>query len=1684
MSRTRDTADLVTLNALNAEGGRVGIGTTAKSNQLTVEGNTNITGITTASQLHSSGVIKGASVALNDASKFNVNATGNLAAQAVTANNGLNIFGDSLLVEGGTTFFGNSTTALDTRHYGDYEFRDSSNNINLKLYQSGDLDVGRNLVVTGVSTFTGIVTTSGDLFVSGNLTVSGTTQKESLSVVNAEVTGVATVKTNNVTNSNITNLVVTGVSTLGVVTSVTSIQATKFYGDGAGLTNVGVDTANVSTNTLFVVGVSTLTGIVTTTGDLYVGGVLYAGDVEKSDLVVSGIATIGTLEVGGPVQSVGVSTNYSQVTITGQSPSSLNETYQRAATGFTLDTGTIASGNALFNTDSNYYYYVASTGFDAVDKIIIFSVEDNSWFTIYNFNDPDYSEGNITNNQALGSSGIFSDSLTATTIADGGRNIPQASSDIVYVTSGGGTTGGIGVTIRTDGDGIFAGVVTATSFVGNGSNLTSIVTSLTAGDNISLNGSTGDLTITGLANTTNVSTNTLVVSGITTTATLLVGGDIQLPSSTNYAEVTLSGLSPSSFNETYARQSTGFVLDTGTVASGNAQFHADSNYYYYVATTGSSPDSRMLIYSVVDNSWMAVFNFNGTNYTEGNVSNDQAVGSSGIFNATVTATSITADGRNVPQASGSIVYSTTGGGTTTSIGATITTPGNAIFAGVVTATSFVGDGSGLTGMANTANVSTNTLNVVGVGTYGNNVIINAPGRLGVRTDSPNATVEVNGQVRINNQAGSGFEFLPDVAANGVQRILSYNRGTSEYNILSIGSSQTRFTTGTDNPANVVLTLLPNKNVGIGSTQPTSKLTVEGGALVSGATTFSNNVTISGDLVVSGTTQKSSLAVVNAEVTGIATIASNEVTNSTVTNLNVAGVTTATGLDINGNADISGNLKVDGVLTYDDVTNIDSVGVITARKGVNITSGGLAVVGVTTLQQTNLTNNVTVPNNITFAVKDNSALAFRIMEDTNEYLRVDTTDGSEAFRFKKELDTDALLSVGAGVTLANQTDIQMADNSGFAFRIREGSNEYVRFRTTDGTEEIDFTKSVKLDGGGTIAGPITYSGEIDCTLDAGTSNALDFVIDGGNRLMRFNTSQEKVHLEQGFEVDGTSQFDGIPTFNANMVISGSRDLTLDASTSNALDIVIDGGNRLVRFNTNLQKVHLEQNFEVDGDSTLAAVSVTSLNSTGNIGINTTIPTITSGSGMEIVGSTAGMRLRLTGAGNWAFVEFADENDTVKFMTGYRTSSGLYGIRPGASLNSTTGVAVDSVGNVGINITPTSRLHVNGNALIVGVVTAASLQGNAQSIQAGTIGVLGNSNDTSTSFPAIVARNFENAGTNYQGRRADGTITYSVSALGAVTATSFSGDGSGLTNVGAASTANVSTNTLNVVGVSTFGGNVSNSSFDNTSDNANAHGFRLENDNSSNISQFDFQVSTGRPDDYEAFHLYKGSSKNITFFADGNATFAGAVTAASFSGDGSALTGITGVSTANVSTNTLNVVGVSTFNDAVTIDSVAISAVQTSSESFVDSDTTLMTAAATDDRFNALGGITETTGTTTGTFRGSTGEPGTLVTTTLNYVKIGKLVITTFNTGAQSFVGYTGTFSLEGFFYAAATGIDFTGSFVSSGSVFESSNNDGMNSHLSGGSTTLELRAQDGNNASVTWSASGTDVLQGTIMYYTN
>jgi len=84
----------------------------------------------------------------------------------------------------------------------------------------------------------------------------------------------------------------------------------------------------------------------------------------------------------------------------------------------------------------------------------------------------------------------------------------------------------------------------------------------------------------------------------------------------------------------------------------------------------------------------------------------------------------------------------------------------------------------------------------------------------------------------------------------------------------------------------------------------------------------------------------------ASVTGVITATSfdGNATSATTAqgltgtpNIVVGSVTGTTGT-------FSGNVSVGGVLTYEDVTNVDSVGIVTARTGVVVSSGGLDLTG--------------------------------------------------------------------------------------------------------------------------------------------------------------------------------------------------------------------------------------------------------------------------------------------------------------------------------------------------------------------------------------------------------------------------------------------------------------------------------------------------------------------------------------------------------------------------------------------------------------------------------------------------------------------------------------------------------------------------------------------------------------------
>ena len=159
----------------------------------------------------------------------------------------------------------------------------------------------------------------------------------------------------------------------------------------------------------------------------------------------------------------------------------------------------------------------------------------------------------------------------------------------------------------------------------------------------------------------------------------------------------------------------------------------------------------------------------------------------------------------------------------------------------------------------------------------------------------------------------------------------------------------------------------NKRVGIGTTNPQATLQVG-----TGVTVFGN--------------------------AGIASFTSLKLSGGTDSTSTTTGALTVTGgVGIGLSLTVGGSVSVGGTLTYEDVANIDSVGLITARSGLEIglagVGGTVSSVGIITAPhiKTGGTNNNTALGNNALAVVYTSTGSGNIA--VGDYVLDGTTTGS-------------------------------------------------------------------------------------------------------------------------------------------------------------------------------------------------------------------------------------------------------------------------------------------------------------------------------------------------------------------------------------------------------------------------------------------------------------------------------------------------------------------------------------------------------------------------------------------------------------------------------------------------------------------------------------------------------------------
>ncbi len=365
------------------------------------------------------------------------------------------------------------------------------------------------------------------------------------------------------------------------------------------------------------------------------------------------------------------------------------------------------------------------------------------------------------------------------------------------------------------------------------------------------------------------------------------------------------------------------------------------------------------------------------------------------------------------------------GVTATTLAGTLQTAAQPNVTSIGTLTGLTVSGISTLGVTSTTNLETQTLNVTGVSTFANNVQLKD--NVSLKFGDNKQIIATPGDLEV--EASGSEDITLTVNASG---------GTASDIRLKTGSTE-------------VLKVKGNGRVGIGTTNPTSKLHVVGDVLVSGATTFTGpihtadidvanldvgqSMTLAGNITGGGTSNILGINSVTAtnffgNISGVGAT----FTNITGT-LQTAAQPNITSLGTLGALTVSGNINANGNIVGDNATNISGINSVTATT---YFGDGTKLTGISTsgdiFNQTGITTSIGTFNvsagiatNIdSFAYASNN---YKTAEYTIHFMNGSKTqaqkllvmqDGATAFsnEFAVMSSSNLLISVGATVSGSN------------------------------------------------------------------------------------------------------------------------------------------------------------------------------------------------------------------------------------------------------------------------------------------------------------------------------------------------------------------------------------------------------------------------------------------------------------------------------------------------------------------------------------------------------------------------------------------------------------------------------------------------------------------------------------------
>jgi len=263
-----------------------------------------------------------------------------------------------------------------------------------------------------------------------------------------------------------------------------------------------------------------------------------------------------------------------------------------------------------------------------------------------------------------------------------------------------------------------------------------------------------------------------------------------------------------------------------------------------------------------------------------------------------------------------------------------------------------------------------------------------------------------------------------------------------------------------------------------------------------------------------------------------------------------------------NINASGNLNVAGVLTYEDVTNVDSIGIITARSGINVSAGGINVTGDSTFTAgkvfyTNPSGNspatlqietgaAGVGNTIRSSGRIDlitNGSAFAVELDTTDAIRAGGTTTSQYVELygagSKKLETD-----GTGVTITGTASATTFSGSGANLTNLPAS------QLTGALPAIDGSALTNVSGG-TPTWTLGANGSSDYTftgpgVSAGSQDPTIYLVRGQSYKFENRSGGHPFRIQYQFQnTGGTAYNDGITNNAANHNTDLLWDVRFDA-----------------------------------------------------------------------------------------------------------------------------------------------------------------------------------------------------------------------------------------------------------------------------------------------------------------------------------------------------------------------------------------------------------------------------------------------------------------------------------------------------------------------------------------------------------